>query len=157
LIRDDGAVVYLNGREVFRSNMPSGTISPGTLASSTVGGTDESTLYEADLDPGWLVTGRNVMAVELHQSDAASSDLSFALQLRAVLTPVRDPVVRSVVEGGQLRLSWPLGAVGFEPETAPDVSGPWDAPEETVRAVGGENVMVVPISEGTRFYRLRKP
>ncbi len=157
LIRDDGAVVYLNGREVFRSNMPAGTISPGTLASSTVGGTDESTLYEADLDPGWLVTGRNVMAVELHQADAASSDLSFALQLRAVLTPVRDPVVRSVVEGGQLRLSWPLGAVGFEPETAPDVSGPWDAPEETVRAVGGENVMVVPISEGTRFYRLRKP
>ena len=23
LLRDDGAVVYLNGREVFRSNMPS--------------------------------------------------------------------------------------------------------------------------------------
>src|SRR5438046_225330 len=32
LQRDDGAVVYLNGTEVFRSNMPAGTISSSTLA-----------------------------------------------------------------------------------------------------------------------------
>ena len=39
-MRDDGAVVYLNGTEVFRSNMPTGTITYTTLASTTVGGTD---------------------------------------------------------------------------------------------------------------------
>ena len=38
LIRDDGAVVYLNGTEIYRNNMPSGTISYNTLASSAIGG-----------------------------------------------------------------------------------------------------------------------
>ena len=47
LLRDDGAVVYLNGVEVFRSNMPSGTISYTTLASSAVGGTDEQRFYSS--------------------------------------------------------------------------------------------------------------
>lgn len=157
LVRDDGAVVYLNGREVFRSNMPTGTITATTLASSTVGGTDESTVYEADVDPGWLVTGRNVMAVEVHQSDAASSDVSFALQLTAILTPVKDPEVRTARVGDAWRLSWPLGAVGFEPETALNPAGPWEVPDGQVQAVGGENVLVVPMTDGERFYRLRKP
>jgi len=157
LVRDDGAVVYLNGREVFRSNMPTGAITATTLASSTVGGTDESTLYEADLNPSWLVTGRNVMAVELHQSDPASSDLSFALQLTAILTPVKDPVLRTAWAGDQWRLSWPLGAVGFEPETATSAAGPWEVPDGQVDAAGGEYVLRVPVTDAARFYRLRKP
>src|SRR5829696_4225438 len=33
LLRDDGAVIYLNGVEVWRSNMPTGTIGFTTLAS----------------------------------------------------------------------------------------------------------------------------
>src|SRR5688572_6048503 len=35
LMRDDGAVVYLNGVEIFRSNMPGGTIAFNTLAASS--------------------------------------------------------------------------------------------------------------------------
>ncbi|MGV3774375.1 MAG: PKD domain-containing protein, partial [Verrucomicrobiales bacterium] len=38
--RDDGGVVYLNNREVFRSNMPSGAISSSTLAVSAPGGAE---------------------------------------------------------------------------------------------------------------------
>ena len=46
LIRDDGAVVYLNGIELFRSNMPTnGPIDFNTLASSAVAGADESSFY----------------------------------------------------------------------------------------------------------------
>ena len=36
-LRDDGCVVYLNGAEVFRSNMPGGTIGFDTLADDTFG------------------------------------------------------------------------------------------------------------------------
>src|SRR5205807_9318114 len=43
LIRDDGAVVYLNGTEVFRSNMPSGAVDYQTFAATVVTGADEST------------------------------------------------------------------------------------------------------------------
>ncbi|MHC4959675.1 MAG: hypothetical protein ACYTGN_15020, partial [Planctomycetota bacterium] len=38
LKRDDGAVVYINGTEVFRSNMPNGLIGFDTLASKNAGG-----------------------------------------------------------------------------------------------------------------------
>src|SRR5258705_10819606 len=34
LIRDDGAVIYINGTEVYRNNMPTGTISYTTFAST---------------------------------------------------------------------------------------------------------------------------
>src|SRR5262249_29214824 len=48
LLRDDGAVVYLNGTEVWRSNMPSGAIGYRTLAATTVAGADESAWYTAN-------------------------------------------------------------------------------------------------------------
>jgi hypothetical protein len=61
-------VIYLNGREVFRSNMPGGTIAYTTLASSTVGGSDELAFFQTDLDPALLRAGTNVLAVEIHQA-----------------------------------------------------------------------------------------
>jgi hypothetical protein len=45
LKRDDGAVVYLNGREVARSNMPSGAVGYRTRASTNVAAAAESTFY----------------------------------------------------------------------------------------------------------------
>ena len=80
-LRDDGCVIYLNGIEVVRSNMPSGTIAYNTWASSAIGGTDESTWLQALIDPALLVAGTNVITVEVHQSSASSSDVSFDLEL----------------------------------------------------------------------------
>jgi hypothetical protein len=88
LMRDDGAVVYLNGQEVLRDNMPSTTVTYQTLASGTVGGAAESTFYPFALSPSALVTGTNVMAVEIHQAALDSSDVSFAVRLEGFLTVV---------------------------------------------------------------------
>ena len=41
LLRDDCAVVYVNGTEVWRDNMPAGSINDLTLASSFVDGAAE--------------------------------------------------------------------------------------------------------------------
>lgn len=83
LVRDDGAMVYLNGRLVFRSNMPEGDVTTGTLASEVVGDVNESAFFEQAIDPAVLVAGQNVLAVEVHQANANSSDVSFDLQLDA--------------------------------------------------------------------------
>ncbi|MGG6311820.1 PA14 domain-containing protein [Paenibacillus macerans] len=80
LIRDDGAVVYLNGEEVFRTNMPSGTITYTTRASGNVADPREE--YPFTIDPSLLVNGTNVLAVEVHQDSATSSDLYFDLDLK---------------------------------------------------------------------------
>jgi titin len=83
LVRDDGAIVYLNGQEVFRSNMTAGSVNSKTLAASNIGGADESAWYSALASSSALVAGNNVIAVELHQSVPGSSDVSFNLQLYA--------------------------------------------------------------------------
>ena len=81
LVRDDGAVVYLNGVEVWRTNMPAGTVGFTTPASAAIAGADESTFLQTTLSPSLLVNGTNVLAVEIHQSSGTSSDISFDLQL----------------------------------------------------------------------------
>ena len=88
LLRDDGAVVYLNGTEVFRSNMPTGTITNSTLASSAVGGANENTFFEFKAAATLLQNGMNVIAVELHQANATSSDLSFDMSVGFELPPL---------------------------------------------------------------------
>jgi Calcineurin-like phosphoesterase/Beta-propeller repeat len=80
VLRDDGAVVYLNGNEVFRSNLPAGTISYTTPASAAVED-PPSTYHEAHVNPSLLVNGTNVIAVEIHQVNGQSSDVSFNLEL----------------------------------------------------------------------------
>ena len=81
LLRDDGAVVYLNGTEVTRSNMPSGSVTASTLASTAVTGSDESTFFPYSISTASLAGGTNVIAVEIHQDAANSSDISFDLEL----------------------------------------------------------------------------
>lgn len=81
---DDGAVVYLNGTEVFRVNLPSGAITYQTLAPVTA----ENTTVTGSMSPGLLVAGTNVVAVEIHQESAGSSDISFALELQSVFNNV---------------------------------------------------------------------
>ncbi len=76
LVRDDGAVVYLNGTEIIRDNLPAGTITYNTFALSTVGGADEDTFFPFTV-ANLLQNGANVIAVELHQRDGSSSDLGF--------------------------------------------------------------------------------
>ena len=87
LRRDDGAVVYLNGTEIQRDNMPGGKITHMTRAGSSVGGADETRFFEYKLPASHLVDGRNVVAVEVHQTSPSSSDVSFDLELLGTLAP----------------------------------------------------------------------
>lgn len=77
---DDGVVIYLNGEEVYRNNMPDGVITNNTPASSAVAIEDTFTPFV--IPKGKLVTGKNVIAVEIHQNNGSSSDIRFDLQLR---------------------------------------------------------------------------
>ncbi len=81
LIRDDGAVVYINGVEVYRNNLPTGTINYNTLAPLAIDGINESAFVIANISSASLVNGTNVIAVEIHQNAVTSSDISFNLKL----------------------------------------------------------------------------
>ena len=82
LRRDDGAVVYVNGTEVARSNMPTGAISSATLAAATTDGANETAFFTFPVSaPLFAGTNPNVIAVKIHQRSRTSSDIVFDLEL----------------------------------------------------------------------------
>jgi hypothetical protein len=83
IMRDDGAVVYVNGTELLRDNLPAGEILPGTVALDFVGDQDESTYFDYPVDHHPFKPGTNTIAVEIHQNSPTSSDISFDLELAA--------------------------------------------------------------------------
>ncbi len=89
LRRDDGAVVYVNGVEAARSNMPAGALTHNTLALTAIADDDERAFIDLPLPRNAFVEGRNVIAVAVHQANLCSTDLVFdaALHLRRAGTP----------------------------------------------------------------------
>ncbi|MBG0827418.1 galactose oxidase [Planomonospora sp. ID67723] len=84
LIRDDGAVVYVNGTEVGRENLPAGPIAHDTTALTGYStNAQERTPVRLTVPAGVLVAGTNTIAVEMHQYDRWSADLSFAMTVTA--------------------------------------------------------------------------
>lgn len=82
LRRDDGAVVYVNGTEVFRSNMPAGTVGYQTTASNAIDGINENIYFTAEVAKTAFVEGVNRIEVEIHQANATSSDTRFDLYIK---------------------------------------------------------------------------
>jgi phosphodiesterase/alkaline phosphatase D-like protein len=81
--RDDGVVVYVNGTEVYRNNMPTGAIAFNTVAAATASD-DGASFLSANLPASAFVAGTNVIAVEIHQRNGTSSDISFDMSLIGV-------------------------------------------------------------------------
>jgi hypothetical protein len=95
-------IVYLNGVEAFRFNMPGGPVSADQISSSP----HEANVTETIPMPAAnLLCGENVLAVEVHQQAGNSSDIVFGMVLMAELTPqtgvsiTTHPVDREVDEG----------------------------------------------------------
>ncbi len=82
---DDGAVIYVNGKEIYRAGMPEGEITYSTLATSQK--SDPVMYTNVDLTAQLkanLKDGDNVIAVEVHQGSKSSSDLYYDMELTAV-------------------------------------------------------------------------
>jgi hypothetical protein len=82
---DDGAIVYLNGKELARTNLPSGPVKPHTAALETIAESDEGWYHRIHVPVESLRTGaKNVLAIEVHNVSSRSSDLYFDLGLKTV-------------------------------------------------------------------------
>ncbi len=73
---DDGGVVYANGVEAYRLNMPPGAVTGLTVANIL----QVEGVFATNRIPGSLLkTGTNVLAVEVHQSSQTSTDVVMGL------------------------------------------------------------------------------
>ncbi|MEW6158284.1 MAG: lamin tail domain-containing protein [Verrucomicrobiota bacterium] len=84
LLRDDGAIVYLNGYEAARSSMRAGVATGSTPGDPS--GDDGQGFNDIALPLTLLQAGQNLIAVELHQATPTTTDASFDLELILVHT-----------------------------------------------------------------------
>ncbi len=123
MVRDDGAVVYLNGQEVWRDNLPAGGLTATTPAINSISGASESVQITKTINPALMVEGVNVLAVEIHQSAADSSDISFNFELNAQ-RPATAPAPDT--DGDGMRDAWEI-ANGFAYWNAADAAADADS------------------------------
>lgn len=98
VLADDGAVVYINGTEAFRLNLPINQTHDTLALDSAI----ESVWIENSISSSLLRQGENLITVEVHQLDRQSSDISFDLAL--TYTPVE--VVPSIPNGQTSLIEW---------------------------------------------------
>jgi Phosphodiester glycosidase/Purple acid Phosphatase, N-terminal domain len=153
---DDGAVFYLNGTEVARRYMPDAPVPivNATLATGYPCGGD-ATCPDAFSLSGPLITtnllvGDNVLAVEVHNYNPASPDVTFGLSLVATEPYVPSPVLNLDYSNEVATLSWDRG--GFILQQADTVDGPWlNVPGPVV-----SSPFVTDITNSAQFFRLQK-
>jgi len=85
---DDGAVFYVNGREVARFNMPTGPIIYGTVAPNLL----LEGVVRSITNLTGLVCGLNTFAVEVHQQTPVSADILFGAEIIARLPAFIVPI-----------------------------------------------------------------
>ena len=82
LRRDDGAIIYINGREVWRTNMPAqDSITSNTKSVKIVQKKEERQFFDKIIFPNAFLEGINIIAVELHQRGKTTTDAVFDLEL----------------------------------------------------------------------------
>ena len=146
---DDGAVIYLNGREIHRFN-----IAAGVVVDATTDASGHENAYEGpyDIPITNLVAGKNVLAIEVHQSGGSSSDMVFGAELTATVPigtpPGGQPVMTITRSGGGLQISWTEGGTLQSSDiiTSGWVDMPGSSPQTITPAAGSR----------AKFYRVKK-
>ncbi|MDR2486351.1 MAG: metallophosphoesterase [Clostridiales Family XIII bacterium] len=173
---DDGYVLYLNGHEVSRLNMPEGAVGAGTTSLAVWEPTETRANVTLDLSAfrQYLIVGDNVIAADVHNRDANSSDIYFGMELKATYgegggepAPEADktPTQANVHLGddAQTEVNFTYTTVAEQPTTVTltaDVPGAQDITVTGESSVGASNkyfhkIAVSGLASGTAYtYRL---
>ncbi|MBK8002103.1 MAG: lamin tail domain-containing protein [Verrucomicrobia bacterium] len=118
---DDGMVLYANGTEVARLRVPAGQ-NAATLAENQG---SEGTPESIEIPASSLVVGENVLAAEVHQTGATSSDVAFGLTMSS-LGVIRGPdnVRPTIISAGSVTNNRVIVAFSerLEPASATNVA-----------------------------------
>lgn len=93
VVCDDGFIAWVNGVEVARSGAPADGPWFNSLAGSNAPEPVAFTAFPVAAAENLLVTGTNVLAIQMFNTSLGSSDLVFAAALAAALKPRPEPVV----------------------------------------------------------------
>ena len=140
---DDGVVLYVNGTEVGRANMPTGTISHGTYATAAPRTADAIANPLTLTAPGnLLVSGENVITAEVHLNYRSTPTLSYDLEATAIPGEQLEelPPITAAADGAE-------SEAGIVPESEPAPESAADSPadrSEAPSAAGSDSAPEAP-------------
>jgi hypothetical protein len=153
---DDGAVFYLNGTEIHRLRMAQApTVIYNATRALDYPCSGNATCFETLPLSGPvistnLVVGDNLLAVEVHNYNAASPDITFALSAVCTVPYVLNPNLNLSYSNQTVTLSWSRG--GFTLQQADSPTGTWtDVPGPVI-----SSPFTTYNSGPVRFFRLRQ-
>jgi len=160
LARADGAVVWLNGQEAFRVNLPAGPISYTNFALNLMTGYTAHIFYPTNLVLGGLPAGTNLLAVEVHLSSVTNSTLGFDLELIGTGYRLPAPALSIEHTGNEFRLNWPVASgSGFTLYSTTNLaaSGSWALTGASPHTNGSQIVVTQSLDLSPRFFQLQRP
>jgi uncharacterized lipoprotein YmbA len=154
VLRDDGAIVYINGPEVFRTGIASDTVVDFSTYTPPAVADDGTIFQEASIASSVLVPGNNLVAVEIHQDAGNSTDISFDLMLWGT-----GPILSiTPISATRAQISWAFPSTGFVLESKTVLTAAsWNLVTEPDVPDANFHHVTVNTTTGTRFFRLRKP
>ncbi len=157
LAQTGGAVVWLNGREIYRTNLPGGPVTFATPATTNLTGDPANIYYPTNIPGTNLVAGTNVVAVEAHQTAGTNAAMGFDLELLGGALVVGPPGLSAGRAQENIVLTWAAGSgAAFALYTAANLEGAAWAPVSGARQTNaGQISMTVAPGSGRAFFRLQ--
>lgn len=160
----DGAIVYLNGKEIYRADLPNGPVTCTNLALKAQSYYSRYIFYETNV-PVNLTAGTNCIAAEVHLSYvstvATNAAMGFDMKLIGTGYRTAPPKVRFGWSGNShVTLNWQVsGSDGFSLFATTNLSeeGSWRPAIASVETNGGVISVTQAIDSNARFFRLQKP
>lgn len=160
LAQAHGAVVWLNGQELWRTNLPAGPIAYTNFATKLVGLYAPHSFNPVTVEASKLQPGTNILAIEVHQFSPFTAAMGFDLELLGTghINPAR-PTLSLTSSGTNLLLSWRADIDSdFHLYHATNLStAPWISNSIPAQNSGGQMVVTQALDANVRFFRLQKP
>ena len=158
--RADGVVVWLNGQEIYRANLPAGPIGYTNLALSTMTIFNRHNFFPTNV-PVNLPTGTNWLAAEVHMGAVNNAAMGFDLEALGTGYQLPPPSLSIALTGvNQLTLSWPLSyGNGFSlcSTTNLHAAGSWAPVAAGIQTNGGQLTATQALDSNATFFRLQQP
>jgi ELWxxDGT repeat protein len=157
LLRDDAAVVYVNGTETERLNLPKGTIAYTNLAITNIDnvliGSDQA-IDTFTVPRSLLVNGDNVIAVEVHQGTGTGAEFDISFALAFSMFNYSPPLALRIQSAGtNAVISWPDDQQTWRLERTLDFNS-WSPATNAIVRTNGTYSRVEPMAN-QGFFRLR--
>jgi lysophospholipase L1-like esterase len=158
--RADGVAIHLNGQELFRTNLPAGSLSFTNLALTRMTGFTPHIFYPTNLAVPVLPAGTNLVTAAVHLSSPTNASLGFDLELIGrgyYLVPPPQLAITPI--GNSVRLEWAAAAADYTLYTTTNLSAGvgWGLAPALRFTNGGQIVVTQAVLPGATFFRLQKP